>query len=245
MSGVVLFCISEVSTFWTTFWASLCSGIIYSLITGLIVGFIIWKVQVISDTRRLHADIEREIAVLILEIRLIINKPDGVIINYAIKTVPDAATALFELLATKPIELWLDKIPEQNKFLKLLIGFQANYTNFITNAQNLDSRLRHFIRNYNASKDIYAINDHADISFFIGRIIGFDSYQIMPWIDLPPSEIVRLEKSFHAATEDLTVSIYIQPFLDSRQLLVEVISKIRKKLNNKKSYHGNTSTSCN
>lgn len=221
----------EATLFWSSFWPAFYSGAIYSVITGLIVGLVVWRVQLISDNRRANANFERELAVFRERLKIEIDKPDVINITTALSSVPPVALSLVKLLVEQPIDFWYEKLKKHRKFLELLKNFQSCISEFNTNAEKLDTCLKLFIRNYNASKDIIAINDNADIAFIIGKIHGFATQQILPWIDLPTSAIGRLEASLGAVNDNPNISSCIQPYLCKREQLMGVIKRIKDELN--------------
>lgn len=221
----------DVNNFWVSFWASLSSGVIYSIFTGIIVGLTVWWVQRIYENRRLLQEYKRELSVLREKLRYASQQPDVLNIHSIVDSAPMPVVAIIKNLTEVPLDLWLDDYALEREFLEQLKGLQKAYSNFVVVSNNLNLKLSSFIRSYHASKGIYAVNDQAVCSFFIGRIHSVPTLNIISWLSLPEEAATRLETSYNDAISDPIINECSKTYLEARSRLIDEFKTVEKALN--------------
>lgn len=217
---------SEVTMFWISFWAQLYSGFLSSILTGLIVGLVIWCVQLRAEQRRARNDAARELALFREKLRNAVEEPDILNFQTAADSIPPAARAIHSMVSNHPVDYWYSLLKRHRAFLDEIKGFQHAYAAFGKAAQKLDVALRRVIRLHNAARGTIAMNDPADHSYFLGRLHGMSSEQILPWIDYPIKASVRFEASFTAAIADEEITSRADEYRRRREELVSRIEKL-------------------
>jgi hypothetical protein len=75
-----------------------------------------------------------------------------------------------------------------------------------------------------------------DLKFFIGKINGFPSSNLLPWIGNSAGEpsraadLSRYEESFNAANAESKIHDLIQPYLDARKELLPLLDSLTNNL---------------
>jgi TIR domain len=143
---------------------------------------------------------------------------------------PPAAKKAAEVFARHPSRAWQDAAKVGTEVSGRLKAFQQAHNDFIKAADRLDPALRRVIRLYNASTDTIAINDPADLAFFLGRIHGVAAEDLLPWIDMPAGALPRFEKSYATASADPEVMALVPPYRDARKRLLVATEELKKSL---------------
>jgi len=215
--------------FLSSFWPSLYSGIISGIITGIIVGLFIWIVQKYIDNKHYKNQLEREFLLFKESIRYIIDKQEIITITSAVISSPLVAKEIIKSIKNKPIELWKNNLKKYSSLINQILEIRNLYLTFNSVAEKLDTKLKQLIRQYNFEKNIIAINDTTDISHIIGRIYGYNTENILPWLDMPNKSVIidGLENSYVAVKDDENVKKFVDSLLITRKTLVEKLNNLK------------------
>ena len=217
----------EAAVFWASFWPALYSGALYSIVTGLVVGLAVLMVQKAAESRQARRDYKREISLLRPRLRQGIARPNPFVISSAVSSVPGPAQAAVELLQNLPVSLWKDELPRERAFLDRLLALQRAHSEFHLAATELDHLLSLFVRAQNAEREAIAANDPPLRSFIFGRMNGFASEQLLPWIDVPKAALAWLEPSAAVAAEDSAIREAHGKFVNARRTLEARLEDLR------------------
>src|SRR5713226_6736517 len=121
--------ITDWSQFWIAFWSSLFAGAIDSLLVGFIVGVMILVFQWKVDERRLQHKCEQEVATFREQLRFALNQAATTYIDNLVQP-SSLVPPIAKLLSESPLDLWIDKLPRQQKFFKILKEFQQVHSTF-------------------------------------------------------------------------------------------------------------------
>src|SRR5947208_2440146 len=173
--------ITDWSQFWVSFWSALFAGAIDSLLIGFIVGALILVFQWKVDERRLRHRCEQEVATFREQLRFILNQEETTYVNNLVQ--PSSFIApLTKLFSESPIDLWIDKLPRQQKFFKILKEFQQAHSTFATVASKLNASVTSAVRKINSRKGLMQANDSTPFGYFTGKTLGAEAEDILPWV---------------------------------------------------------------
>jgi hypothetical protein len=128
------------------------------------------------------------------------------------------------VVSDHPVDYWYLLLKRHRAFLDEVKRFQHAHAAFGEAAQKLDVALRRVIRFHNAAGGTIVFNDPYDHAYFLGRLHGMSSEEIMPWID--HWNVVRFESSFKAAVTDEEVTSRADEYQRRREELVSCIEKL-------------------
>lgn len=209
-----------------SFWANLYSGIISGVVTGIIVAAVILVVQHFIDNRRNKSLNQRELELFRRKLRSAFSIEGTLVIASALGSEPHASRVITKLMELNPIETWQRISPEDSIF-GLLNTFIDASTDFTTKAGNLDSKINHAMRVYNASQGRIAANDHAYRSYLFGRLHDLPDEQILPHIDLSASSLSGLQMAYTFLSEHEAIRPLIEDFKRSRAALISSMEAFR------------------
>ena len=215
----------EYVSFLVSFWAALYSGFIYSLFTGITVGLVVWGLQIKAEHRAQNQKFEDDLQILKENLKRV-NFDDAIInIINAKRSIPQSVTEIIRLIGEKPVEEWGKKLKKNNDFIKKLSEFKKQKLEFDKLAGQLDDQLGQLIRSYNDRKSVDFVNDSSNVSYFIGRLYGYQYNTMKKWLisgDEQTLEESRLEVLTHP-----TLSLKAESYLAARNKLVEIVKEIK------------------
>jgi len=222
--------ITDWSQFWIAFWSALFAGAIDSLLIGLIVGIMILVFQWKVDERRLQHKCEQEVATFREHLRFALDQPaimyvDNLVYPYSL------ATPIAKLLSESSLDLWIDKIPQPQKFFKILKEFQHTYSTFTLVASKLNDAVVTAVRKMNSKQGIMRANDSKQINYFTGKTLGGEPDDILPWAGLggsgSPEVVASFEASYNVLLENEKVKELTPLYKDAWQKLVKAVDALR------------------
>jgi hypothetical protein len=220
--------ITDWSAFWISFWSSLFAGAVDSLLIGFVVGVMILLFQKQIDKRRFSHKCEREVATFKEQLRCTLDQPNQTIVDNIL--VPSTLVkALTHLFSNSPIDLWYENTQKQKELFIILKGFQQAHTNFNTQAIKLHTATRTAIRHIHNSQGIVSINDDDMQTFFLGRILGFESKVVLPWVGIGLNEqaLPSLEERHSLILQNTAIQDLISPYINARKELEQSLSNLR------------------
>lgn len=217
----------EFDTFSISFWAALYSGLIYSFFTGIIVGLVVWGLQKHAEKRALCKIYDAELLRLLDNLRRIDYNQDVLKIDNALSSIPDAANEVMRLIDSIPLLDWQKNLPKHKHIIETIINVKKTKDTFTHAAQQLDLRLRQFIRNHHGTKT-HISNDATHISHFIGRTHGRTYAAIAQWLHSGNEE--TLNASYEAAQNDPGILETLNPYMESRKSLIHTLHLLRDEL---------------
>ena len=221
--------ITDWSQFWISFWSSLFAGAIDGVFTGLVVGIMILVFQWRIDKRRFRHKSEREVATFREQIRLILDQPQTVYVNSIVNPF-SIVEPLVKLLSKSPLDLWLDTVPKQEKLFSTIKEFQRVHSHFIIAANTLQTEVTSGIRHIHNKQGIINVNDGMLFTFFVGRTLGLDNEDIVPWVGLGggnTQSLTSLEERYSLLQEKQEIKELTPPYLTVRRKLEEAINTLR------------------
>jgi hypothetical protein len=194
--------ITDWSQFWLAFWSSLFAGAIAGLIVGIMILVFQWKI----DERRLRHKCEQEVATFREQLRLALDQPETTYINNLVHP-SSLATPIAKLLSESPLDLWIDKVPRQQKYFKILKEFQQAHSSFTLVASKLNDSVATAVRKMNSRQGIMRDNDSTSITYFTGKTLGAEPGEIIPWASrlggsATPEAVASFEASYTVLLED-------------------------------------------
>jgi len=227
--------ITDWSQFWIAFWSALFAGAIDSLLIGFIVGIMILVFQWKVDKRRLQHKCEQEVATFREHLRFALDQPEMTYVDNLVKPSP-LATSIAKLLSESPLDLWIDKVPRQQKFFKKLKEFQQAHSAFTLIANKMNNSVTSAVRKMNSRQGIMKVNDSTNITYFTGKTLGAEPDDIIPWASLlggsaTPEAVASFEASYNLLLEDEEVKGLVPLYKDAWQKLEEAIDTLRITLN--------------
>jgi hypothetical protein len=191
------------------------------------VGLAIWKVQQASDERRFEREARRELARFRRRLVQRLVQPDleTLVIGRAANSAR-RATELATFIESQPVDEWRETLMDERAFLDLLTSVVESHAGFAAAAGQLDA-LQAAIRAHNAAAGMSESNDSADHAYFIGVIAGFTPEVTLTWIDMPPSERARFDKSFAALKADGKIAARVVPYVTARSELLAWLRPLR------------------
>lgn len=214
--------ITDAAQFWNSFWPSLLAGAIDTLPLGIIVGIVLFKFQANVSQQELQQKCEREIATFKERLRYTLNQPDSTFVDN-IMTPTSLVKVLVGLFSELPIELWYVNAQSQRKFLRAVKEFQKTHTDFSLIAAKLQMAVRSTIRRVNNSKGIGTHDDGTLQTFFLGRTLGYDNNNILPWMGigvLNESHLPSYEERYTLVMESITVQELKPSYIEARTQVV-------------------------
>jgi hypothetical protein len=223
--------ITDWSQFWIAFWSSLFAGAIDSLLIGLIVGVMILVFQWKIDERRLQHKCEQEVARFRELLRFALDQPETTYVDSLIQPSP-RATSIAKLLSESPLDLWIEKVPRQQKFFTILKEFQQTHSAFILIASKLRDSVASAVRKMNSRQGTMRDNDSTSITYFTGRTLRGEPDEIIPWASRlggnpTPQAIASFEASYNLLLEDEKVKELTPLYQDAWQKLEKAIDTLR------------------
>ena len=177
---------SEAAVFWASFWPALWSGAIYSVIcgviSGVIVGIVVLRYQRGWEARAARRTYERDLSLLLDDLRNALYEPEVVKIDSARESMPVAAGAALTRLKSTPLSLWRDHLPSNAVLIGAALDLQRLAAEFVGTAGELDNKLQQVVRSYNHSRQAVANHDAPIRQYAIGRILGFGGEELLPWL---------------------------------------------------------------
>jgi hypothetical protein len=177
---------SEAAAFWASFWPALWSGAIYGVIcgviSGLVVGIVVLRYQRGWEARVARRSYERDLSLLLDDLRNALYEPEVVKISSARESLPVEAAAALTRLKSTPLSLWRDHLLTKASLIDAALDLQKRAAEFVGAATELDNRLIQLARSYNHARHTVANHDAPIRQYAIGRILGFDREQLLPWL---------------------------------------------------------------
>ncbi len=223
--------ITDWNQFWIAFWSALFAGAIDSLLIGFIVGIMILVFQWKVDERRLQHKCEQEVATFREHLRFALDQPEMTYVDNLVKPSP-LATSIAKLLSESPLDLWIDKVPRQQKFFKILKEFQQAHSTFTLIANKMNNSVTSAVRKMNSRQGIMKANDSTSITYFTGKTLGAEPDDIIPWASLlggsgTPEAIASFEASYNLLLENEKVKELTPLYKDAWQKLGKAIDTLR------------------
>jgi hypothetical protein len=226
--------ITDWSQFRIAFWSSLFAGAIDSLLVGFIVGVMILVFQWKVDERRLRHTCEQEVATFREHLRFALNQAETTYIDNLVQP-SSLATPVAKLLSESPLDLWIDKLPRQQKFFKILKEFQQAHSTFALVASKLNASVASAVRKINSSQGTMKANDSMLITYFTGKTFGGEADDIFPWVGLggrgSPETRASFEANYNLLLDDEEVKVLAPLYKDAWQKLEKAIGTLRSTLN--------------
>ncbi len=177
---------SDATAFWASFWPALWSGAIYSVIcgviSGVIVGIVVLRYQRGWEARAARRTYERDLSLLLDDLRNALYEPEVVKIDSAHESMPVAAGAALARLKSEPLSLWRDHLSSNAVLIGAALDLQRRAAEFLGTAHELDNTLQQLARSYNHSRNAVAHHDAPIRQYAIGRLLGFTGEQLLPWL---------------------------------------------------------------
>ena len=223
--------ITDWSQFWIAFWSALFAGAIDSLLIGFIVGVMILVFQWKVDKRRLQHKCEQEVATFREHLRFALDQPEMTYVDNLVKPSP-LATSIAKLLSESPLDLWIDKVPRQQKFFKILKEFQQAHSTFTLIANKMNNSVTSAIRKMNSRQGIMKANDSTSITYFTGKTLGAEPDDIIPWAGLlggsaSPEAVASFEASYNLLLEYEEVKVLVPLYKAAWQELGKAIDNLK------------------
>src|SRR6266699_1553650 len=223
--------ITDWSQFWIAFWSALIAGAIDSLLIGFIVGVMILVFQWRVDERRLQHKCEQEVATFREHLRFALDQPETTYVDNLVKPSP-LATSIAKLLSESPLDLWIDKLPRQQKFFKVLKEFQQTHSTFTLIASKLFDSVSPAVRKMNSRQGSMKANDSTSITYFTGKTLGAEPDDIIRWAGLlggnaSPETKTSFEASYSLLLENEKVKEFTPLYKDAWQKLGKAIDTLR------------------
>ena len=176
----------EAAAFWASFWPAFWSGAVYSVIcgviSGLVVGLVVLRYQRGWEARTALRGYERDLSLLLDDLRSALSEPEVVALGSAQRAVPVAAGAALTHLKAAPLSLWRDHIPSKTTLIQAAIDLQRRATEFLGAAREFDNGVAQVARSYNYDHQTVANHDGPISQYLIGRTLGVDHEQLLKWI---------------------------------------------------------------
>lgn len=226
--------ITDWSQFWVSFWSALFAGAIDSLLIGLIVGVMILVFQWKVDERRLRHRCEQEVATFREQLRFTLDHEATTYVDNLVQ--PSSFIApLTKLLSESPLDLWINNVPQQQKFFKVLRKFQQAHSSLAIVASKLNTKVASAVRKINSKQGRMRANDSMLFTYFTGKTLGAEAEDILPWVGLggmgSPAMIASYEAEYTELLENEEIKALTPLYKDAWQKLEEVIDTLRDALN--------------
>lgn len=198
------------SNYLAALYSALFAGIITGIVTGVVVGLVVWRVQERQRSADQRVLIEREIAVLRLQLRAALSDPD-------VPNIDDDPQALWwlssyaaaEVVLTVPTHEWRPYAPTESAFLGAVEGFQEACIDFRGSARALYWEVIAAVGL--ATRDPNIENDevHRRRAYCLVRLAGEPPDKIKLSIATKPDETIRAWEATYKEilrSEDVTAA---------------------------------------
>lgn len=223
--GVPLTGTAEANTFWASFWPALWSGAIYSVIcrviSGIVVGVVVLRYQRGWEGRAAQRAYERDLSLLLGNIRNALSEPEVVNVGSAQEAMPIAAGAALTHLKAAPFTLWRDHLSSHSALIRAALDLQKRAAEFLGSARELDNKLQQLARSYNHSRHTVANHDLPIRQYAVGRILGFGHEQLLPWFsEMGVNSTTSFADIWSGFTADPSVHAFGARFVELRRALI-------------------------
>ena len=181
-------------------------------------GVVVLRLQRGLEARESKRKQERELPVLLNDLRGALRMPDVVRIGCAESAIPIPAESAIAHLKGAPLSLWRDELPKHAPVINAALTLQKLSAEFSGAARSLDYQLGQLARAYNDSQNTVAYHDEPLQQYAIGRMLGISKEQVLPWVsstgikdETPFEEVWQLFKS----SKWMPPSIALQPISPS------------------------------
>jgi hypothetical protein len=223
---------NESAQFWMAFWPALYSGVIYSIVTGIVVGIVVLFVQRHAEKRAARMSYARELSILKDQIREAMSCPNPFTISSACQSAPHPAKQAVEVVRPWPISLWREELTDHKALLNTIHELQISYSLFMIAAQHLDHLLQQFCRTYNGRRNAISANDPPLWSYILGRLSGFESAHLLPWLNMPSPDVPPwIEEGFTEAEQNKDIISAHGEYMGKRKKLQSTADVLIQELN--------------
>ena len=208
--------------------------ILYSIITGVISGLIVavsfWFIQLQVEKNRIRHEVSRDLSLFLGRLSDSFSQPNTYNIHSAVNMLASVASVINQIIASSPIDYWQSHIIDKNyrAIMNEIISFRNQYKTTKIAAQNLDIVLWQKIRLKNASENLISANDEADHAFFLGKVDGMSTEEIMPFLESGGPG--RLEPSYEYLKRDKEIATCANKYKSEREKLKAAISNLENQL---------------
>jgi hypothetical protein len=158
--------------------------------------------------------------------------PNPFTISSASESVPHPARQAVEVVRPWPISLWREELSDHKALLDTIHELQVSYSEFKIAAQHLDHLLQQFSRAYNSKRNAIAANDPPLRAFILGRLSGFESAHLLPWLNMPAQTIPPwIEEGFTEAEQNKDIISAHGGYMGKRKKLQSMADVLIQKLN--------------
>ena len=222
----------EIGNIHPSFVSSVYAGIVSGLTAGLIVGVVIFLIQKWSEARQLRRTLDREVSIFKEETRHHLECVDSFPLRDA-EVIPTSAQSLNDALKERPVDLWLEHLPERRAFIEKLKRFQTSIFEFRSSANKFDNWLCMLIRKHNSSRDSISANDPPMYVYCLGRLRGLSDVEIAPVMEfgVKDGKVYNWVKAcYDEVTKDSEMEILSKDYMAGKKALEAMLEELREEL---------------